>query len=207
MKKPPVTTGFAEVNDVLCGGFVCGGLCEVYGDEGVGKTSVAISISKTHSCGFIDMDHSLPARLVDWIGDQGNMIVSYPPKGGLPALIELVDILARNVEVVVVDPVGVLDWRDMEKFVPSAAQIASIYNGIVLLVNHSNKMNIPNGQQWTSFYCSQRVEMRQGEVQFNKKSGQSESMSVLIRTTKNAYGPNYQESEMSFHFNEEFLHV
>ena len=153
------------------------------------------------------MDHSLSARLVDWIGEQNNMIISYPPKGGLRTLIELVNILAKNVDVVIVDPVGVLVWQDLEQFIPAAAQTASIYNGIVLLVNHSNQLNIPNGQQWTSFYCSQRVEMRQGEVQVNEKSGQSESMSVSIRTTKNAYGPNYRESEMSFHFNQESAYV
>jgi len=198
-----ITTGFAAINDVLSGGFALRSLCEIYGDEGVGKTSAAISISKEHSVGFIDMDQSLPAQLVEWLGTSDNLIVSYPPTGGLPALIELVDILARNVEVVVVDPVGVLDWRDMEKFVPAAAQIASIYNSIVLLVNHCNHQGVPNGDKWTSFYCAQRVEMRQGDVQCNAESGQSESMTVLVRTTKNAHGPNFRESEMSFQFNEE----
>ena len=202
-----ITTGFAAINDVLVGGFALGSLCEIYGDEGVGKTSVAVSISKEHSVGFIDMDQSLPAQLVEWLGDSENLIVSHPPAGGLIELIELVDILARNVEVVVVDPVGVLDWRDMEKFVPAAAQTASIYNSIVLLVNHSNRMGVPNGHQWTSFYCAQRIEMRQGAVQYNPESGQSESMTVLVRTTKNAHGPNFRESEMSFQFNEEPVYV
>ena len=132
-----ITTGFAAINDVLVGGFALGSLCEIYGDEGVGKTSVAVSISKEHSVGFIDMDQSLPAQLV----------------------------------------------------------------------NHSNRMGVPNGHQWTSFYCAQRIEMRQGAVQYNPESGQSESMTVLVRTTKNAHGPNFRESEMSFQFNEEPVYV
>jgi predicted ATP-dependent serine protease len=202
-----ITTGFEAINDVLGGGLTKGSLCEIYGDEGVGKTSVAISISTNHAVGFIDMDRSLPARLVEWMGDPNNMVVSYPPEGGLGALIEIVELLAKNVEVVVIDPVGVMEWRDMEQFLPSAAQIASIYNSIVLLINHSNQLGVPNGQQWTSFYCAQRVEMRQGDVQFDRETGQSESMSVLVRTTKNAHGPNFRESEMSFQFKEEPIYV
>lgn len=202
-----ITTGFPEINDVLSGGFVRGSLCEIYGDEGVGKTSVAVSMSKYHSVGFIDMDRSLPANLVQWMGMEDNMLVSYPPEGGVRTLAELVDLLAKNVEVVVVDPVGVLDWRDMEQFLPTVAKIAALYNGIVVLVNHTNKLGVPNGQQWTSFYCSQRIEMRQGEVQLSPDTGRSESMVVAIRSTKNAHGPNFRESEMSFQFNEEHTYV
>jgi len=153
------------------------------------------------------MDRTLPANLVQWMGTEDNMVVSYAPEGGIRSLVELVDLLAKNVEAVVVDPVGVLDWRDMERLLPSAAKIAALYNSIVVLVNHTNKLGVPNGQQWTSFYCSQRLEMRQGEVHFSPETGQSEAMTVAIRTTKNAHGPNFRESEMSFHFNEELTYV
>jgi len=58
-----LSTGKPALDEVLGGGFPVGDVVEMYGPEGVGKTTIALCTAaeaqKTGHVAFIDMEHSL----------------------------------------------------------------------------------------------------------------------------------------------------
>ena len=110
-----VSTGSVAIDLALgAGGMPRGRICEVYGPESSGKTTLCLSIiaSVQKSGGtavFIDVEHALDPRYAKVVGvDVDNLIVSQPESGEDALNIAEALIKSGAVEVVVIDSVAAL---------------------------------------------------------------------------------------------------
>ena len=112
---PVIPTGSMALDFALgVGGLPRGRVCEIYGQESSGKTTLALSaIAKAQKkggrCAFIDAEHALDIRYAERLGvSLDDLLVSQPDCG--EQALEIVEILARSGEVslLVVDSVAAL---------------------------------------------------------------------------------------------------
>lgn len=110
-----VSTGSLALNYALgMGGIPRGRVTEIYGNEGSGKTTIALHViansQKTGGiCAFIDAEHALDVNYAQKIGiDLSNLIISQPNSG--EEAIEIVERLVKShaIDVVVIDSVAAL---------------------------------------------------------------------------------------------------
>ncbi len=112
---PVVSTGSLGLDLALgIGGLPRGRVCEVYGPESSGKTTLALStIAQAQrqglTCAFIDAEHALDIRYAAALGVQLDELLVSQPDCGEQAL-QIVEILARSgaVGLIVVDSVAAL---------------------------------------------------------------------------------------------------
>lgn len=190
-----IETIHPTLNDALGGGFPLRGLVEIYGEEGVGKTATAISLSAQAFVAFLDLDGTFPHQLVDVVGRTDQIVLAQlNDEMTLSELTELIELLMREVEVVVIDPLALLGFFKEESLVPILSRLAQRYHRLVVLVNHANQYNESPSQRTTSFYCKQRVQMSRVEAD-------SEKMKVNFRITKNALHPPFSYGTITIPFN------
>lgn len=112
---PVIPTGSMALDFALgVGGLPRGRVCEIYGPESSGKTTLALSAiaqaqKKGGRCAFIDAEHALDIRYAERLGvSLDDLLVSQPDCG--EQALEIVEILARSGEVslLVVDSVAAL---------------------------------------------------------------------------------------------------
>ena len=110
-----ISTGALSLDIALGGqGIPCGRVCELFGPEGSGKTTVALhviaSAQKAGGVGaFIDAEHAMDPTWARKLGvDLQNLLVSQPDTG--EQALEICEMLVRSnaVDVVVVDSVAAL---------------------------------------------------------------------------------------------------
>jgi len=112
---PAISTGSLGLDIALgIGGLPQGRICEIYGPESSGKTTLTLQViaqaqKAGKTCAFVDAEHALDPIYAEALGvDVDNLIVSQPDTGeqGL----EICDMLVRSgaVDVVVVDSVAAL---------------------------------------------------------------------------------------------------
>ena len=115
MQVSVIPTGNIAVDLALgVGGLPRGRICEIYGPEASGKTTVCLSvIAKAQklggNAGFIDVEHALDPRYAKVVGvDLENLMVSQPESG--EDALNIAETLIRSgaVDVVVVDSVAAL---------------------------------------------------------------------------------------------------
>ncbi len=115
MQVSVIPTGNIAVDLALgVGGLPRGRICEIYGPEASGKTTVCLSvIAKAQKLGgnavFIDVEHALDPRYAKVVGvDLENLMVSQPESG--EDALNIAETLIRSgaVDVVVVDSVAAL---------------------------------------------------------------------------------------------------
>lgn len=113
-----ISTGALALDIALgIGGVPRGRVTEIYGNEGSGKTSLALSIvAQAQKAGgiaaFVDTEHALDPSWAAMIGvDIENLYISQPDSG--EQALEIVDLLVRSsaVDVIVVDSVAALAPR------------------------------------------------------------------------------------------------
>ena len=190
-----IETVHPKLNDALGGGFPAKGLVEIYGEEGVGKTATAISLSAQAAIAFLDLDGTFPHQLVDIVGKSDQVILAQlNHQMTLSELAELIEPLIREVEVVVIDPLALLGTSIEEALVPLLSRLAHRYDRLVVLVNHANHYNESPSQRMTSFYCKQRVQM-------SRVDADSEKMNVDFRITKNLLHPPFSYGTITIPFN------
>eukprot|EP00949_MAST-11_sp_MAST-11-sp1_P005244 g5244.t1 len=110
-----IPTGSLKVDQALgVGGLPRGRICEIYGPEASGKTTLALHViaeaqRRGGKCVFVDAEHAIDPSYADSIGvDVEELYISQPDSG--EQALEIADTLARSggVDVVVVDSVAAL---------------------------------------------------------------------------------------------------
>ncbi|WP_261667021.1 recombinase RecA [Erwinia mallotivora] len=107
-------TGIMGLDIATGGGLPYGRICEIYGPEASGKTTLALyAIAAAQrdgkQCAFIDAEHALdPKRAAELGVDTENLLISQPDTG--EQALEIADALTRSgaVSVIVVDSVAAL---------------------------------------------------------------------------------------------------
>ena len=116
-KVPVVRTDLANLDYILgCGGIPFGRIIEIYGPDGVGKTSLVLEIIKRYQeqyenavSFFIDAEHALDLNYASSIGvDLNSVLISQPDNGeeGFQLAMDFVNLLpAGGNAIVVIDSV------------------------------------------------------------------------------------------------------
>jgi recombination protein RecA len=112
---PAVSTGSLGLDIALgIGGLPLGRICEIYGPESSGKTTLTLQVvaeaQKTgKTCAFVDAEHALDPIYAEKLGVNVDELLVSQPDTGEQAL-EIVDMLVRSnaVDVIIVDSVAAL---------------------------------------------------------------------------------------------------
>ena len=110
-----VSTGSLALDIALgVGGLPYGRICEIYGPESSGKTTLTLSViaeaqKQGKTCAFIDAEHALDPVYAEKLGVNINELIVSQPDTGEQAL-EITDTLVRSnaVDVLIVDSVAAL---------------------------------------------------------------------------------------------------
>lgn len=112
---PAISTGSLNLDIALgIGGLPEGRICEIYGPESSGKTTLTLQViaqaqKKGKTCAFIDAEHALDPIYAEKLGvNIDDLLVSQPDNG--EQALEIADMLVRSnaVDVVVIDSVAAL---------------------------------------------------------------------------------------------------
>jgi len=112
---PAVSTGSLGLDVALgIGGLPYGRICEIYGPESSGKTTLTLQViaeaqKKGKTCAFIDAEHALDPIYAEKLGvNVDDLLVSQPDTG--EQALEITDMLTRSgaVDVVIIDSVAAL---------------------------------------------------------------------------------------------------
>lgn len=112
---PSISTGSLGIDVALgIGGLPQGRICEIFGPESSGKTTLTLSViaqaqKQGKVCAFIDAEHALDPQYAERLGvNLDDMLVSQPDTG--EQALEIADMLVRSggVDVIVVDSVAAL---------------------------------------------------------------------------------------------------
>lgn len=114
MEVDTISTGALTLDVALGGGLPRGRVCEIYGPESSGKTTLALHVIAEAQksggiCAFIDAEHALDPAYSERLGvNVDELLVSQPDSGEMA--LDVVDQLVRSsaVDVVVVDSVAAL---------------------------------------------------------------------------------------------------
>ena len=110
-----VSTGSLGLDVALgAGGLPYGRICEIYGPESSGKTTLTLSViaeaqKQGKTCAFIDAEHALDPGYAEKLGvNIEDLLISQPDTG--EQALEIVDMLVRSnsVDVIIVDSVAAL---------------------------------------------------------------------------------------------------
>ena len=112
---PCVSTGSLGLDVALgIGGLPYGRICEIYGPESSGKTTLTLQIianaqKQGKTCAFVDAEHALDPVYAEKLGVNLNELLVSQPDTGEQAL-EICDMLVRSggVDVIIVDSVAAL---------------------------------------------------------------------------------------------------
>lgn len=114
-KLNTISTGIPSLDIAIGGGLPKGRICEIYGVESSGKTTIALQVLaqaqkiSNKAVAFIDAEHALDPSYARKLGlDVDNLLISQPESG--EAALEILDVLVKSnsVSVVVIDSVAAL---------------------------------------------------------------------------------------------------
>jgi len=115
VQVPAISSGSISVDNALgVGGFPRGRICEIFGPESSGKTTVALQvIAEAQKAGgmaaFIDVEHALDPAYARKLGvDVDNLLVSQPDYAEQALEITSALIISGSIDVLVVDSVAAL---------------------------------------------------------------------------------------------------
>ncbi|HWE49205.1 MAG TPA: recombinase RecA [Bryobacteraceae bacterium] len=110
-----ISTGSIAIDAALgTGGFPRGRICEIYGPESSGKTTIALQViaesqKKGGMAAFIDVEHALDPAYARKLGvDIDNLLVSQPDYGEQALEITAALVASGSIDVLVVDSVAAL---------------------------------------------------------------------------------------------------
>lgn len=221
-----VPTGAISLDVAIgAGGFPKGKIIELYGSEGGGKTTVALTVAANAqkagaNVGFIDAEHGLNRALCTNIGVDPDRFVVFQPDHGEQA-IDMVEQMIRSkaFEVIIVDSVAAmtpkaeidadieqqfmgLHARLMSKFMRRAAGLAN-ENGVMLILVNQVRKNLQaygtpdetTGGKAIKFYASLRIEVRTSGSKKITKGGEIVGHTVVATVKKNRLGPPHTTAE------------
>lgn len=207
------------------GGFPRGRIIELYGGEGGGKTTVALTVAANAQkdggvVGFIDAEHGLNRELCRNIGIDESRFVVHQPDNGEQA-IDMVEQMIRSkaFDIVIVDSVAAmtpkaeieaeveqqfmgLHARLMSKFMRRVAAAANEHGVMLILINQVRKnlqaYGTPDettGGKAIKFYASLRIEVRTSSGKKITKDGEVVGHTVVATVKKNRLGPPHTQAE------------
>ena len=176
------------LNEMMGGGFAKGGIVEIFGDEGAGKTGLVLSLTQLNPLFFFDLDATFPVALADAVADQQKLWVVAPPMKTANDFMKALD----QIEGITVafDPVGTLDKNELKELIP-LMHYKAVHNDIsVIMVNHCNVLGRPNCDDTMGIYATQRLEVRlvnEIKKKINNKT-RTVGMKIAMRCIKDATG-------------------
>ena len=221
-----VPTGAISLDVAIgAGGFPKGKIIELFGGEGGGKTTVALTVAANAqksgaNIAFVDAEHGLNRQLADNIGIDPSRFVVYQPDSGEDA-IDMVEnmIRSRAFDIVIVDSVAAmvpkaeidgevtqqfmgLHARLMSRFMRRVAGLASEHGVMLILVNQVRKnlgaYGTPDettGGKAIKFYASLRIEVRTSGSKKITIGNDIVGHTVVATVKKNRLGPPHTQAE------------
>jgi recombination protein RecA len=224
---PPaaISTGSLALDRAIgVGGVPCGRITEIYGPDGAGKTTLALSvIAQAQQAGgttcFIDAEHALDLAWAATVGVELERLVVCRPEHGEQAL-QVADLLIRcgGVDVLVVDSIAALvprvelDGEMGERHAGVQANLLSQAlrklcgpiaraNTAVLVTNQlRQRAGTPGTPVYTAggralgYYASVRLDLR--PMEHLRDCGQVVGSRVRVQVTKNKVAPAWQTAEL-----------
>ena len=221
-----VPTGAISLDLAIgAGGFPRGRIIELYGGEGGGKTTVALTVAANvqklgGNVGFIDSEHGLNRQLAENIGIDPTRFVVNQPESGEEA-IDMVERMIRSgaFDMVIVDSVAAmtpkaeidgevdqqfmgLHARLMSRFMRRVASIAN-ENGVMLVLINQVRKNLASygtpdettGGKAIKFYSSLRIEVRTSGSKKLTVDGETVGHTVTATIKKNRLGAPHTSGE------------
>lgn len=207
------------------GGFPRGRIIELFGSEGGGKTTVALTVAANAQkeggvVGFIDAEHGLNRELCRNVGIDDSRFVVHQPDNGERA-IDMVEQMIRSkaFDVIIVDSVAAmtpkaeieaeveqqfmgLHARLMSKFMRRVAAAANEHGVMLILINQVRKnlqaYGTPDettGGKAIKFYASLRIEVRTSAGKKITRDGETVGHTVIATVKKNRLGPPHTQAE------------
>lgn len=221
-----VPTGAISLDVAIgAGGFPRGRIVELYGGEGGGKTTVALTVAanaqkRGGNVGYIDAEHGLNRQLCENIGIDPARFVVFQPESGEQA-IDMVEQMIRSgaFDMVIVDSVAAmtpkaeidgdveqqfmgLHARLMSKFMRRVAGITNENNVMLVLINQVRKnlaaYGTPDettGGKAIKFYSSLRIEVRTSSSKKLTVDGEVVGHTVTATIKKNRLGAPHTTAE------------
>ena len=221
-----VPTGAVSLDHAIgAGGFPRGKIVELFGGEGGGKTTVALTVAANvqklgGNVGFIDAEHGLNRELCVNIGIDPSKFIVYQPDSGEDA-IDMVEKMIKSgaFDMVIVDSVAAmvpraeidaeveqqfmgLHARLMSRFMRRVAGIANDNNVMLVLVNQIRKnlaaYGTPDettGGKAIKFYSSLRIEVKTSGSKKITKDSEIIGHTVTATVKKNRLGAPYATAE------------
>ena len=221
-----VPTGAISLDVAIgAGGFPKGKIIELFGGEGGGKTSVALTVAANYqkagaNIGFIDAEHGLNRQLCENIGVDPSRFVVYQPDSGEDA-IDMVEKMIRSgaFDMIIVDSVAAmvpkaeieadmdqqfmgLHARLMSRFMRRVAGPANENNVMLVLVNQVRKnlaaYGTPDettGGKAIKFYASLRIEVRTSGSKKITQGNEVVGHTVTATIKKNRLGAPHTTAE------------
>lgn len=221
-----IPTGAVSLDLAIgAGGFPRGRIVELFGSEGGGKTTVALTVAANAQreggvVGFIDAEHGLNRELCQNIGIDDRRFVVHQPDNGEQA-IDMVEQMVRSraFDVIIVDSVAAmtpkaeieaeveqqfmgLHARLMSKFMRRVAAIVNEHDVTLILINQVRKnlqaYGTPDettGGKAIKFYASLRIEVRTSAGKKISKDGDVIGHTVVATVKKNRLGPPHMQAE------------
>lgn len=207
------------------GGFPKGRIIELYGGEGGGKTTVALTVAANvqklgGNIGFIDSEHGLNRQLCENVGiDSSKFVVSQPNNG--EDAIEMVEKMIKSgaFDMIIVDSVAAmtpkaeidgeveqqfmgLHARLMSRFMRRVASIANEHNVMLVLINQVRKnlasYGTPDettGGKAIKFYSSLRIEVKTTSAKKITSDGDAVGHTITATVKKNRLGAPHTTAE------------
>jgi recombination protein RecA len=221
-----VPTGAISLDVAIgAGGFPRGRIVELFGGEGGGKTTVALTVAANvqklgGNVGFIDAEHGLNRQLCENIGIDPSRFVVNQPESGEQA-IDMVEQMIRSgaFDMVIVDSVAAmtpkaeidgeveqqfmgLHARLMSRFMRRVASIAN-ENGVMLVLINQVRKNLAaygtpdetTGGKAIKFYSSLRIEVRTSGSKKITVDGETVGHTVTATIKKNRLGAPHTTAE------------
>lgn len=188
-----VPSGIPVVDQVLAGGWLTGGIGEIVGDAGVGKTSLALASAQgARGAAYCDLlGHLTPHLTERWQLPKPFIHFVPPPEATPQSVLEATRLLVEQVELVI--------WDDLQRFAgpglyahlpPLLVPLAERGHRLLLITHHDLPHKPPPGGWATSFYGRQRLEMRL----LAYEAGQ---MRVHLRCLKNVGAPAFRRATLT----------
>jgi recombination protein RecA len=222
---PAVSTGSLALDAAIgVGGVPRGRITEVYGPDGAGKTTLALSvIVQAQQAGgtacFIDTEHALDLAWAATVGvDLGRLVLCRPDDG--EQALEVADVLVGSgaLDVLVLDSIAALvpraeldgEMGDRHPGVQAnllslalrklAGRIARAQVAVVVTNQLRQRAGTPGTPVYTSggralgYYASVRLDLR--PVGQHRDGGQVIGSRVRVQVTKNKVAPAWQTAEL-----------